>query len=384
MTNESRSAGTLRPAPAGEAAFLETRVETVTGAVRAGDLGMCLVGEAVLARRRADEAGWPAPLYPELREAPVTLDALGRLRRDVHSSLDAWDLSDPALAIAELAAFRAAGGGAVVVLLGPDATGTRAALADVATKSGVRILASTPAPRRPASADDWRGLAADWVARLRGTDADAGGALVGPVDAEPTDAARKLRAALVAAADAGVPAIVGVEASTPAADALLDALAVTGVPARRAIAIVEVDPRPETIRAGAAAGGAYGGVSYEDVLPPGVMRLAQAGVYLAFAHFGWEPYDDRTGTTQPRDPERIAAIGQLIAAGHLRQILLGHGIRHKTQLRAYGGWGYEHIPRHVVPMLERAGLAPKEVTSMLIWNPARALSAAAVAAPGTA
>ena len=123
-------------------------VMTVTGPIPARDLGTTLIAETVLGNGLVGK-DHPVPLFPELWDRPVTLDALGRLRRDIWSNQANWDLTDMNLAVTELRRFHKSGGTAVI----NAPYGGRiepAALAEVAVRSGVQIisgLVSVPSPQ---------------------------------------------------------------------------------------------------------------------------------------------------------------------------------------------------------------------------------------------
>jgi phosphotriesterase-related protein len=53
--------------------------------------------------------------------------------------------------------------------------------------------------------------------------------------------------------------------------------------------------------------------------------------------------------------------------------VLGCSTWTKTQLRAFGGCGYEHLLRNVVPALQEGGVSDAAVEAMLVSNPARLL-----------
>jgi phosphotriesterase-related protein len=40
----------------------------------------------------------------------------------------------------------------------------------------------------------------------------------------------------------------------------------------------------------------------------------------------------------------------------------------------YGGWGYAHLLKNVVPMLQRRGFGESEITTLLVKNPRRVLT----------
>jgi phosphotriesterase-related protein len=63
-----------------------------------------------------------------------------------------------------------------------------------------------------------------------------------------------------------------------------------------------------------------------------------------------------------------------VEAGYEDRLLISQDIWIKQCLRHYGGWGYDHIIRSIVPMLQRAGLSDFQVRKLLIDNPVKALS----------
>ena len=360
---------------------LEGTVMTVQGPVPAGNLGITMVGETLLATPPA-AGDVPEPLYPELWDRPVTLDALGRLRRDVWSSRDNWDLSDPDLTVDELARFQRTGGRTVVEA--PHATRRDVeALREISQQSGVNVIATLPFPPITADAASSRDLAtlterlvAESNAGIAGTSVRPG--VLGPLDmSDPHRPTADVLASIVAAQrELSVPLFVRSTGGTTT-DAIIS-LREAGADPATVILDVDVTPDPSSIEFGSSAvaffrEGAYGSIAYSRLLSEALLRAAEDGYYLAFASFGFEVFNDRDWTESPRDPQRVAGIGKLIEKGHLHQILLGQGIHLKMQLRRYGSWGYGHIIEHVVPMMEWHGLAPKEITTMLIWNPARAL-----------
>ena len=64
----------------------------------------------------------------------------------------------------------------------------------------------------------------------------------------------------------------------------------------------------------------------------------------------------RPGLATATDAERADAVAALLAEGHRRQVL-ACGIWTKAALHEYGGWGYDHLPTTVVPMLRERGLS---------------------------
>ena len=76
----------------------------------------------------------------------------------------------------------------------------------------------------------------------------------------------------------------------------------------------------------------------------------------------------------PSESQRINAIKQLIDDGYLEHILLSHDTFLKVLLTSYGGFGYAHILRNIIPVMLRQGISESQVNTMIIDNPGRLLS----------
>ena len=103
-------------------------------------------------------------------------------------------------------------------------------------------------------------------------------------------------------------------------------------------------------------------------------RIAERGVMLCFDTFGAEFTYDSDGSREPTDTERIACLGRLLDAGRASQLLLSHDICSRLQLDRYGGPGYDHVPRTIVPRLRAEGVSVADVEQMLVANPRRLLA----------
>lgn len=110
--------------------------------------------------------------------------------------------------------------------------------------------------------------------------------------------------------------------------------------------------------------------------PEDRFKLAETGCYLEYDLFGWEGYYPKALVLVdlPNDHQRVNEIIQLIEQGHLNQILISHDICSKVRLKSYGGHGYDHILRNVVPMMRDKGISEEQIDTMLIDNPRRLLT----------
>lgn len=110
------------------------------------------------------------------------------------------------------------------------------------------------------------------------------------------------------------------------------------------------------------------------VTSPGYLRtLLEEGTNLGFDLFGFDHSLLGEGRYAPSDWDVAERIAELVRLGHADQIFLSQDIGVRTRLHRYGGWGYDHLVRHVVPLLTRHGVSDEVVDQMLVANPRRLL-----------
>lgn len=107
-----------------------------------------------------------------------------------------------------------------------------------------------------------------------------------------------------------------------------------------------------------------------------LFRLADTGVVLELDLFGMESsyYKLNEAVDMPNDAARLRVLRKLIERGHLHQIAISHDICFRSRLCCYGGHGYGHIFRNVVPMMRRRGFSQDEIDTILVQTPARLLA----------
>ncbi|BBG04114.1 aryldialkylphosphatase [Pseudonocardia saturnea] len=109
--------------------------------------------------------------------------------------------------------------------------------------------------------------------------------------------------------------------------------------------------------------------------------LASSGCYLAFDLFGQESsYYPYGPIDMPNDATRVDYLIELIRRGYGRQLLVAQDICKKAFLRTYGGEGYGHVLRNVIPLMRRKGMTDEQVEMITRENPKRAIALA----PGAA
>ena len=72
----------------------------------------------------------------------------------------------------------------------------------------------------------------------------------------------------------------------------------------------------------------------------------------------------------------VDSIRTLLADGHLERILLSQDVCHDSQLRRYGGNGYTYLADTFLPRLRSAGVSDDEIRTITVDNPRRLLTIA--------
>ena len=101
--------------------------------------------------------------------------------------------------------------------------------------------------------------------------------------------------------------------------------------------------------------------------PAPLVAIARQGVYLGIDNIGYR------GDGYPGDEVRARNVRLLIAEGHLDQMLLSGDVCMKSHLHAYGGKGYDHVPRCFLPLIRTHRVSDEEIHAMTVVNPARLL-----------
>ncbi len=343
-------------------------VMTVNGPLAADSLGVVSPHEHLLIDIRNQFTEFIGIARRARSEGKVCLENMDALSRNPYAVKDNLVMDDVALAAQELMRFRQAGGDTVV-----DATLTSIgrdpdALRDLSRATGVNIIAGCgyyTADTHPAD------MAHKTVAEIRqeilhdlrqGMDITrirAG--VIGEIGTSAEIHPGEMKV-LEAAAEAQLETGVGVIVHTyPWGQRGLDALEILcgkGVPPQK-VSINHIDVEID--------------LTY-------CRQLLREGVFIEFDDFGKEYFIDRrdrgfAGGVFARDIERVLAIKTLLDEEFLDQILVACDVCFKTLLHRYGGWGFDHILTHIVPMMLDEGITPAQIDVLLRDNPRRFLDA---------
>jgi phosphotriesterase-related protein len=334
-------------------------VRTVLGPVAPGALGITLMHEhlwmdstpllAVHGYAGDGAVPWGAAIAAEARWNP-----------GVHP--DNYRLTDADAAVEELAPLRVLGGGCVVDLTPPSLGRDVGRLAEISRRSRLHVVAGT-GQYLAATHEGWV-AEADEVEIARRLVAEARDGIgetgirpgifgeIGTSDPIRPAELRVLRAVAAASRETGLAISVHLHPWGHEGAAALDALLAAGADPGRVIlghASTAID-RPDELRA-----------------------LLDRGALLGFDLFGFDHSLLGPGRWPPSDRDVATLVARLVRDGHAPQLVLSGDVGVRTRLHRWGGWGYDHLLRHVVPLLEELGVGGAELDTMLIANPARLL-----------
>ncbi|WP_408899901.1 hypothetical protein ACJ5H2_22250 (plasmid) [Nocardioides sp. R1-1] len=114
---------------------------------------------------------------------------------------------------------------------------------------------------------------------------------------------------------------------------------------------------------------------------PARRDILDSGMVIEYDVFGMEghyPADvafaDGAMPDMPNDTGRIKQIGELVSLGYADQLVVGHDIHMKFQMTSYGGYGYGHFLRTVLPLFEVWEVPVDAVRKLTLDTPHRLLT----------
>ena len=350
---------------------LTGKAQTVLGAIDADSLGIALPHEHLLVDGTVYFAEPAEATERMLAHQPVSLENLWWIRAHFMSNVDDQQLLDEQLAIKEAMLYKQAGGNTIVELSNIGLSRDPLGLARIAQATGLNVImgagyyigASHP-PELAAKSEEEiaQGIIRDIRVGVGDTGVRAG--IIGEIGCSHPlqEGERKvLRASAIAQRRTGAAINIHNEHEIQALE-IIEILDDAGADLSRII-LSHVDLWGDS--------------------PASFPELLKAGCYLEYDSFGHEvvsvliPQEGRV-VDIPSNSQRIDAIIQLIADGYLNQLLVSSDHAYKHMLTAYGGFGYAHILRDVVPVMRGKGMSDEQIHALLVENPKRLLPFAPV------
>ncbi len=333
-------------------------VQTVTGPVKAEQLGVTLVHEHL----SIDIVPlWNKPTETSrmaLANAPVSAEILSELRYDPFVNLDNLQFSDVATVVSEILKFKEAGGQTVVDVTSRYNGRNPEALKKISLQTGINIVMgcgyylefSHPDDVKDRSIDDLvNGIVQEITEGVDNSGIRPGIIGEAGVGKDMTEQEIKLlKVQSRAQAKTGLPLTIHTHGWGRQCHSILDLVAEEGADLEKVI-LDHMNP-------------SLGDFEYQA-------SLAKRGAYLEYDMIGMNYYYPEIDGQSPSDEENARAIKRLIDAGFIEKLLLSQDVFLKMMLTRYGGLGYGHILNHFVPRLKRLGINDRQIYTLLVKNP---------------
>jgi phosphotriesterase-related protein len=341
------------------------KAQTVLGLVHSDDLGITLPHEHLL----IDMGIWfDEPKEAELKKLafePVSIENISWIMYNQYNNLDNLRLLDEDIAIKEAMLFKKEGGGTIVDVTSASLSRDLPALKRISRATGLNIIVGSGYyVVSGAGCQDFDRKTEEEIAEEIITDI-----LVGACQTE-------IRAGIIGE----------IGCSWPMQDRERKSLRAAARAQKRTGAAITIHPGRhenspmEIIRILDDAGAdidrvIMGHMDRTGFLPATIREIAKTGCYLEYDIFGGNPfYPLHFGVfNRPCDRERIEQILELINEGYLNQILISQDTCLKSKLVRYGGQGYAHILRNIVPQMLARGITEEHIKTIMVENPSRYL-----------
>ena len=358
-------------------------IVTVLGTIASDELGFTSMHEHIMCDGSVARYGYESRLPTDLpvkEDDPVSLENIGLLRRNFILSRDGLRLDNEDVVTAEVADFKASGGGAIVEMSVPGCRLNLPAIRRISQKTGVHVVATTGLYVEDSWPEEYHGMTIEGYTEHmlrevhRGID-DTGikaGHIKTAVSVLSKGEEKVLRAAAQAANETGLSvtvhpgifAVIGADGRR-----IIRILAEEGMDLGRAIMahtqVFFVEHDLKTLIRNPASWGLR--LDYAK-------ELLDSGANISVDCFG-ESYDaEFRDWAYGTDWQRLAGLVALIEAGYSSQIVLGTDTWLKIQLRRCGGDGYCRLTRYIVPTLKDVGVSDYDIRQMTVENPARLLA----------
>ncbi len=343
------------------------QVMTVLGPINAESLGITLAHEHLFIDLRNQFAEFDDPEKRRISHEKLHMGNLGIVRRNPYAIKDNLIINNLNMAVKEATLFSELGGNTIVDCTSIGIHRDPQKLQTLARCTGLNILAGTgyyTHETHPVDMDQWSAekiaddIISDLTVGMDGTDIRAG--VIGEIGtSDPIHPNEKKSLLAAALAFRQIPTAIYVH-TYPWGRGGLEATAL--------LLKQQVDPGRIVI-------------CHSDVAIDldYIQALLKRGVFVEFDNFGKEFTIDNVthgfaGGIFARDIDRIKAIKEILGWGYEKQLLISNDICLKGLLHHYGGWGYDHILRNMVPMMLAEGIPENCIDTLLCGNPKRLLS----------
>jgi len=347
---------------------LTGKAQTVLGVIDADSLGVTLPHEHLLIDMTARFVEPTEASEKRLAHEPVSLENLSWILLHYLSHADDLKVADEKLAIKEALLYKWAGGDTIVELTNIGIARDPLGLARIARATGLNVvmgsgyhLGLTRPPEFATKTEEeiTEEIVRDIMVGVGDTGVRAG--IIGEIGCSIPleDSERKvLRASAAAQRRTGAALNIHPSKRDDLVLEIIKILGDTGADLHRTV-ISHVD------------------FGFSQIT---LRRLADAGCYLEYDAFGHaivlrsSVWSEGRLLGLPSEVDRINEIKCLIDEGYLSHILISQDVCVKHNYVTYGGSGYAHILRNVVPVMRLGGISDDQIHTMMVENPKRVLS----------
>lgn len=339
-------------------------IMTVTGSIEVDQMGVTLPHEHLFIDLRNQFSEFSDPEKKQISEQKVNIKNLGRLRLNPYAVKDNLLLDDIELATEEVLYFKNAGGQTIVDCTCIGIKRDAKKLYELSQRTGINIVAGSgyyTQDTHPEEMAHWspeeiaEQIVRDFTEGIDGTRIKAG--VIGEIGTSENilpNEKKNLLAAAIAFAKVKAPIYIHTYPWSQAGLEAIDLLLENSVdPAKIVICHLDVEPDLNYIKA-----------------------ALKKRVFVEFDNFGKEfvidPSErDFAGGIFIRDLDRIRIIKELVESGFEQQLLITNDICLKTMLCNYGGLGYAHILKNIVPLMQSEDLTQDMIDLIILENPKR-------------
>lgn len=336
---------------------------TVSGPVPTAELGPTLMHEHIMNDCSCWWAGHDPEYKSPIRDAKVDSSMYEDLLRDPFGCLDNCVKDDEELAAQELDDVISYGCRTVVDPTNRGIGRNPEALQRISQNTGLNIVMGSGYYLQTSHPGDFAGKFAETIADEIQAEYEAGVedtriqiGLIGEIGVScdfSSEEKKSLTGAIIAAVRTGLPLMVHLPAWDRLGHNVLDMAEAGGLDCKRVI-LCHMNPSCKD-------------QEYQ-------CALAKRGAYIEYDMIGMEYIFENGRGICPTDQESAQGVLDLASSGYIERILLSQDVFIKSMLRKYGGKGYGTIFRDFIPILKRKGMEQPEIDTLLVSNPAHALS----------
>jgi len=342
-------------------------VTTVLGKIDGDQLGVTLPHEHLMSDATCVCIKPETEELEKVAEAPVTMDMLGEIKRDLYLNRDNLIFNEVEENASDLKRFKAAGGGSLVEVTPIGIARDVKIYQKISLESKVHVICGTgwyiqrahPVYVSKVSVEELTNIMLKELTEgIDNTGIKAG--VIGEIGCSHPMHPDEMKALIAAAKAQGKTGVaLTIHPSTTEIDKYLNIVEKDGIIEKLYMSHMDTQTVDTDLK-------------YQKL-------IMDRGACILLDRFGLEGcYDDYShypgALDTCNDIQRTNALVELCKQGYDRYIMLSQDTCQKVQMKKYGGYGYAHILKHIIPILKYRGITDSQIRNMLVENPKRVLA----------